>query len=233
MERVAEAYASVEDDHWWFAGRRAIVRAALGRLLPSGSSLLDVGCGTGGLTAALAQRYRVEGVDPSPAAAAQARARGLLVHLLELGEELPRGFDAVGAFDVLEHVRDDLGLARRLTAATRRGGLVVVTVPAFPMLWGPMDETAGHVRRYRLAQLAAVMEAAGLRRVHATYFNTLLFPAYAAARLAGLPRKGRELAPPGPLVNRVLRRVLELEAPLASRLRMPVGGSILYLGRKR
>ena len=232
MTRVAGAYASVEDDHWWFAGRRAILGAALRRFLAPGSSLLDVGCGTGGLSAALADRYRVEGADPSPAAAEAARARGLRVHLLELGDELPEGFDAAGAFDVLEHVRDDVGLARRLAAAVRPGGLVAVTVPAFQSLWGPMDETAGHVRRYRLGPLVRVMEAAGIRRLHATYFNSLLFPAYALARLAGYPRQGRELDPPRPLVNRVLRSLFELEAPLASRLRLPFGGSILYVGRK-
>ena len=192
-----------------------------------------MGCGTGGLSAAQADRYSLEGVDPSAAAAEAARARGLHVHLLGLGDELPGGFDAAGAFDVLEHVPDDIGLARRLAAAVRPGGLVAVTVPAFERLWGAMDETAGHVRRYRLGPLARVMEAPGLRRLHATYFNTLLFPAFALARLAGFPREGRELEPPGPLVNRVLRNVFELEAPLASRLRLPVGGSILYVGRKR
>jgi hypothetical protein len=108
----------------------------------------------------------------------------------------------------------------------------MVTVPAYRLLWGRMDEVAGHVRRYRLRQLDSTMRKAGLRRVHASYFNSWLFPVVALGRLAGFPRENHEIdLPPRPL-NALLRAAFSSEAPLAARLTLPFGVSILYLARR-
>lgn len=230
MSTYADEYASVEEGHWWFAGRRAVILAALRRFAPEGSHLLDVGCGTGGLSVALGTHYRVEAVDPSEEAVAIARARGVRATAVGLDAPLPSGSDVVCAFDVLEHVEDDLALAERLVRAVRPPGTVVVTVPAFEALWGPMDERAGHRRRYRRRGLEAVMTRAGVRPLHSGYFNALLFPAMALGRLAGFPRRGRELEPPPPAVNAALRAVFTAEASVAARVALPIGGSVLFVG---
>ena len=107
-----------------------------------------------------------------------------------------------------------------------------MTVPAYAWLWGSMDEVAGHRRRYRLRSLRGLMERAGLRRVHASYFNSLLFPALAAGRLLGLPRPGHEVDTPPRAVNALLATVFSMEAPVASRLSIPFGTSILFIGRR-
>jgi SAM-dependent methyltransferase len=232
MMDYADEYAAVDRDHWWFAGRRVAIQAALRRYLPSGSRLLDVGCGTGGLSAELAQRYRVTGADPSPAAVAIARRRGIDAIEMQAGQPLPGGFDAACAFDVLEHVDDDVQLARQLAGAVRPDGIVAVTVPAYRSLWSAMDELGGHRRRYRLRQLGGVMAAAGIRRVHASYFNALLFPALVAGHLMGLPQKGHELEPPPKPLNRLLSSIFRAESAASARLTIPFGGSILFLGRR-
>ncbi len=221
---------SLEQDHWWYAGRRAVIMAALRRHLPAGASVLDFGCGAGGLTQVIGERYRVLGVDSSKTAIEVAQRRAIDAQLIESNAPLPEGFDAVCALDVLEHLDDDAGVARRLVAATRPGGLVILTVPAYSWLWGSMDEVAGHRRRYRLRSLCALMASAGLVRVHASYFNSVLFPAIALGRLLGLPRAGHEVDTPPRPINAVLSVLFQMEGPIVSRISMPFGTSILYLG---
>jgi 2-polyprenyl-3-methyl-5-hydroxy-6-metoxy-1,4-benzoquinol methylase len=231
--RAVKQYGSqldeIERSHWWFAGRRAVILATLRRFVRPGSRILDFGCGAGGLTAELARVYDVVGVDFSTPALEVARGRGLNVHLVNSSDALPTGFDAVCAFDVIEHVDDDAAELKRLAAAVRPGGIVVVTVPAYRALWGHMDKVAGHRRRYRLRGLDRVVRAARLTRLHASYFNMWLFPAIAAGRLAGFPRENHEIdLPPRPL-NAALRAIFSSEASLAARLTLPFGVSILYL----
>lgn len=222
---------TLEHDHWWYAGRRAVILAALRRYVPAGARVLDFGCGGGALTQAMAGRYRVLGVDTSPTAIQLAQGRGIEARLIASDQDLPSGFDAVCALDVIEHLDDDVAELRRMAAAVRRGGMVVVTVPAYRFLWGQMDGVAGHRRRYRLRGLGQAMREAGLSRVHASYFNMWLFPLIAVGRLVGLPRREHEVDLPPRLVNAALRVVFETEAPLASRFRLPFGVSILYVAR--
>jgi SAM-dependent methyltransferase len=227
-----DEFASADLHHWWFVGRRAVIEAALVRHVPPGSRFLDVGCGRGALTADLARHFRVEGVDVDPEQVEATSRRGIPASVVEPEKPLPDGFDAVGAFDVLEHVDDDVGFATRLAAATRPGGVVAVAVPAYRSLWGPSDAVAGHHRRYRLPEVVAVMAAAGVRTAHATYFNTMLFPVIAPLRLLGYPRHLQGIArPPPEPVNRWLASVFRAEASVVPTSRLPFGASILYVGR--
>lgn len=232
LDQYGPEFDEIERSHWWFAGRRAVIMAALAHHLQPGSRVLDFGCGAGGLTAELARVYDVVGVDFSAPALAVAKGRGLEVRLVGPGENLPTGFDAACAFDVIEHVEDDVGELRRLASSVRQNGLVMVTVPAYRLLWGRMDEVAGHVRRYRLRQLERTMGEAGLRRLHASYFNSWLFPLIALGRLAGFPRENHEIDMPPHPINAALRALFSSEAPVAARLTLPVGVSILYLAER-
>jgi SAM-dependent methyltransferase len=228
----ADEYASIDRKHWWFLGRQAVIQAILRRYVPVGSRLLDVGCGTGGLSGELARYYSVEAVDPSAQAVAVARSRGLMARVIEAGSVLPNGFDIVCAFDVLEHVDDDVKLACQLAGAVRPGGMILVTVPAFRWFWGPMDDLAGHRRRYRLHELIRVMTDAGIRQLYATYFNFLLFPALVVGHLAGFPRRDQELEAPPPILNRLFGAVFTSESWIAGRMSLPWGSSILFLGSR-
>jgi SAM-dependent methyltransferase len=238
-----------EAEHFWFRGTRRVIVSALTRALGPrlrGARVLDVGCGTGFTLTQLPPQARAVGLDCSNTALRLARRRAS-------GAALVRGsayalpfaagsFDAVLALDVLEHLDDDLAAAREIHRVLARGGVAIVTVPAFQALWSAHDEALDHRRRYRLPRIEAVLREAGLEVEHGSYYNFFLFPVVAAARLAERARgllsaaaptdRSTDLRVPPAPVNALLGAVLGAERALAPRLRLPVGVSCLVIARR-
>jgi SAM-dependent methyltransferase len=232
--------AHLEEDrgHWWFRGRLAVLLAVLRRALPPGPHrLLEVGCGSGNVLEALGPFGEAVGMEADEVLAAAARAAGLDVRDGALPEArvVPAGWpDVVLLLDVLEHVDDELAALRAVHEILAPGGMVVVAVPAYDWLWSGHDVALGHRRRYRAASLRAVVTAAGFTVASLSYFNTLLLPAIALARVWKRWRgDGRHdlVRPPAPL-NAILARVFALEAALVPRWPMPGGASLLLIGRR-
>ena len=236
------AYVAVhiEEDrsHWWFRGRLAVIRASLRRALPARRvRLLELGCGSGNVLAALGEFGEAVGMDAHEDLTAAARAAGLDVRFGHLPDDLgvPPGWaEVVLLLDVIEHVDDDVAALRAARAAVGEGGLLVVTVPAYQWLWSGHDEVLGHRRRYTAAGLRAAVERAGFEVLRVSYFNTLLFPLLAAVR--GWKRlrgdRGHDLRRPTAPLNRLLEGVFAFERHLVPRLPLPFGASLLLIGRR-
>jgi SAM-dependent methyltransferase len=230
----------MEEDrlHWWFRGRLAVILASLRSALPPRPvHLLELGCGTGNVLAALGQFGDAVGMETHPDLVAAARAAGLDVRVGRLPDDLvvPTGWaEVVLLLDVLEHLDDDaaaLGTARR---ALREGGLLVATVPAYQWLWSAHDVALGHRRRYTARGLHRLVETAGFSVVRLSYFNTLLFPAVALTRAWRRWRGDtrHDLRRPAPALNRALERLFALERHIVPRCALPFGGSLLILARR-
>ena len=244
MEDALERFTfDVEERHWWYRGRRAVIDAVLDGLdLPPALRILDAGCGSGRNMVELARRGSVTGVEPASASleAARARKAGAVV-AGSLDDPLPfddASFHLAVALDVLEHVEDDRAALRELARVLVPGGRLLVTVPQYGWLWGEHDVLAHHHRRYTRPQLLGRAAAAGLHAERVTSFNTALLGPIALARLAqrALDREqpSSDLArtPQGP-VNAALERVLGAEATLLRRGRdLPAGVSLLAVLRR-
>lgn len=206
--------AALEERHWWYAGRRALVRRLVAPLPPGRA--VDVGCGTGGNTAVLRDLgWTVTGVDPSPVAAPLAARRGFPVVRAD-ARRLPLrdgAVDLVLSTDVWEHVDDDAAVAAETARVLRPGGRALVAVPCSMKLWSGHDVALGHVRRYERDQLERLLEGAGLAVVDVRSWNVLLRP------VARLRRRRRvtdesDLEPVPALVNAGLRAVVGSERVL-------------------
>lgn len=135
--------------------------------LPRSTKILEIGAGEGATGVRLAERFDYVGLEPDPISCAKARerldriGRGKVLCTELGGIEVGTVFDLVCAFEVLEHLEDDVAALREWRQALREGGLVLVSVP---VLRGPLrsaDYKAGHYRRYEPLALAEVLTLAG------------------------------------------------------------------------
>ncbi|HWF73731.1 MAG TPA: class I SAM-dependent methyltransferase [Solirubrobacteraceae bacterium] len=228
-ERELRALLEADEHHWWYRGRRLIIRAELDRLpLLAGARVLDAGCGSGRTLEDLRVYGEVSGIELSELAAEHARKRNLGdVHIGRV-ESLPWGddsFDLVTCLDVLEHTPDDRVALQELRRVTKRGGWLLVTVPAYPALWSTHDVVNHHYRRYTRRTLRRAAVDAAWRVDRITSFNSLLLPAAAAVRVSQRYRVAgenhndhvSELRVGPHWLNGVLERPLRLEAAVLRR----------------
>ena len=232
-----QAMLEVDEHHWWYRGRRRIVRAELDRLpVPAGARVLDAGCGSGRTLQELAGYGEVSGIELDPDAAAFAAAKGDGEVRVGRLEELPWGdgtFDLITCLDVIEHTADDRLTLTELRRVAKPGGWLLVTVPAYQALWSLHDAANHHYRRYGRRSLRRAAVETGWRVRRLTSFNSILLPPAAVVRLAQRRREPDDGytpqlgLPPAP-VNEVLERPLRLEARwLASGRTIPAGLSLL------
>lgn len=179
---------NVEDKHWWFVGRRAILesflRGILAKIKNPKPKILDVGCGTGANLEMLAQFGESEGVDVSDDALEFCKVKGLKAHK-GLAEKLPfadESFDVVAALDVIEHLDDDIAGLKEMRRVMKSDGRAIVFVPAFMWLWGVQDDISNHRIRYTKKQIVERMERAGYEIERATYANWTFFAPILAGR---------------------------------------------------
>ena len=235
--------AQVEDTHWWFSSRRVIVATMLSRLgLSPSARILEPGCGTGGNFATLARFGEVYAMDSDPEACKFSSARKIAVVMQgELPDKVPFegvDFDLVMMTDVLEHLDRDQEALTVLHNRLKPGGWLLATVPAFSWLWSAHDDTHHHQRRYVAGDLRALFERAGYAVAYLSYYNFLLFPAIAAARLLSPSRKSssrqdHDLRAHSGLVNSILRTVFSSERHAIGHLAVPFGVSLLVLAQRR
>ena len=217
-----QAMLDADDRHWWYRGRRKVIRAELDRLsLPDDAQLLDAGCGSGRTLLELAAYGTVSGIELNEDAAEIARSRGLGEVRIGRLEQLPwpdASFDLITCLDVIEHTPDDRATLTELWRVCRPGGWLLVTVPAYQALWSGHDEANHHFRRYSRAALRRAAQGAGWQLRRLSSFNSVLLAPAAAVRLADRRRDhsdggyANDLDVGPPWLNSVLERPMALEA---------------------
>jgi SAM-dependent methyltransferase len=233
--------AAIERDHWWFVGRRLLFSDIISRFNFSRNiEILDIGTGTGSNLRLLRDLgfTRVTGIDRSPEATRYCADKGL--GEVRLGDvcSLPfpeERFDLILATDVIEHVDDDLRALRELCRVLKPAQTLLLTVPAFPLLWGLQDEVSHHKRRYRLDQLLEKLHAANLSPEQYFYFNYILFlPILICRRLMRVLKIG--IASEGQIntiwLNRALTPLFRFDIRTAPRFRPPFGVSALVIATR-
>jgi SAM-dependent methyltransferase len=244
-EQLYDELRRIEDVHWWLTTRRRILlqflRSTLA-MLPSPSIVLDCGSGTGSLSRYVGAEARLVGLDVSVKGIEESNTGGRFV--CASVEQLPftsGSFDVVCAFDLLEHLDDDVEVLRNIGRILKSKGYLLVSVPAYRLLWGELDEVAHHKRRYTLRELSRKLISSDFVLERATYFNSFLFPLVLIVRLTERLRRFRSpqqsensdfgLAGDG-FVNGLLGMLFRMELPYLRHFNFVYGGSIFCVARK-
>ncbi|MBF0312745.1 MAG: class I SAM-dependent methyltransferase [Oligoflexia bacterium] len=246
-ELYLKLYTS-EENHWWFWGRRNIVRTLITTTFAQSTrerplEILEIGSGTGGNLKMLDEFGCVSAIEPDPDALKFSKEKsqqlknfksihsGSLPHQLALTQER---FDLILLCDVLEHVQEDAAALMAIRALLRPQGVLIVTVPALNFLWSEYDRIHGHCRRYTKRELKQKLESAPLQftLLKLAYFNFFMLLPLIAMRfcdkLLHVQFSVNALNVPVAPLNSLFKIFMRIEALLLLKLSsLPLGSSLV------
>lgn len=230
----------VEKYHWWFSVRRKILADLLTSINVSSKELaIDIGCGVGSnLNVLRSKGIHSIGLDHSIYALTLVKRRLELPLINGDLNKLPFRSNSIGsivAMDVLEHLENDTNGISELYRVLRKGGNLILTVPAFRFLWGIQDRVTGHKRRYTRKEIVNRLKEARFDILKSSYFNFFLFfPILFARRTIHFLnlKFESENRINSPLLNYFLKTIFSLEPYLLRYISFPFGVSILCVARK-
>ena len=232
--------AEVEDSMWYFHALNRRMLLPLAELTQQNASVLDAGCGTGGLIKALqgvGAPWTIKGLDYSPVACSYARERTSVP--IEEGsiEALPFGdgqFDAVLTADVICQIDDASVALAEFRRVLKSGGILAINVAAYNWMRSYHDELMDTRYRFRRSELANLLRQAGFEVTLSSYANMLIFPLIFARRKIFVPRRPISDVKPYPaLVDAFCGSMAALEYLLLRiGINLPAGNSVFIVARK-
>jgi SAM-dependent methyltransferase len=236
--------AELEEKNFWFRARNRIILWAIRKYSRDMKTFLEIGCGTGFVISAISSQFgniKLFGSEYFEEGLAYARDRVPDAEFSQMdARHIPfrSEFDAIGAFDVLEHIEDDAIVLQQIFGALKPGGTLFISVPQHRWLWSVTDEYACHVRRYDSDELKNKVCGAGFEIMRSTSFVSTLLPAMYFSRLLQQNEVDMNIDDfaglrVNPVLNQLLEWMLNFELILISiGISLPVGGSRLLVARK-
>jgi len=232
--------AETEDRMWYFHALHQRMLLPLQQWRGKPASVLDAGCGTGGLIRSLSSQephWTITGLDFSPIACSLTRERTSAEIVEGSITKLPFpkcSFDIVTCADVLSHVKDGSLALHEFARVLRPGGVAVINVAAYRWMWSYHDEQVETRHRYRRSELMSMARSSGLRPLRASYANMIIFPLIIARRKFLPPKAATsDVMIYSPLVETIFASMAKLEyAWLQLGLSFPTGCSVFLAASK-
>ncbi len=232
----------LQEQHWWFVGRRHIIGSFANKYLPNSfGKVLEVGCGVGGNVNVLGGFGEYLGLDiHAPAIEYCKKSFPGSTFLNSSIEEtfqtlITEKFTSIFMLDVLEHLDKDTESLAVVGQLLAEKGKVLITVPAFQFLWSSHDDFVHHKRRYTKKSLTKSINDAGLTIDYVGYFNSFLFPLAIVQRFTykifSITSKSHIKLPPK-LLNMVMQHIFSFESRILDKVPFPVGLSIFAVCHK-
>lgn len=238
---LLEKFNEIEKIHWWWEGRRELIKGLLGGL--EYKRILDVGCGSGetlSFLKTLFPKAELYGIDTSQKATQFSKKRGHKNIFKANALNLPfkNGFfDLVLILDVIEHIEDDAGVVKEAARVLRKKGKIIITSPALPFIWSGHDTNQGHERRYTRRRFRMLAKKAGLKVDFISYFNFLFSLPIISMRLLSRLKPLRSLSNYDnsvnfdvahvSLINELLKFLFTSEVRMVKYFKYPLGISVV------
>ncbi len=234
----AERYRELFEKHWWWRARTAFIVETLRHLRPPNGweRILDIGCGDGLFFPRLREFGDVEGIEPSAELLNPTNPDRDRIYVGPFDRNFHPGrqYSLILMLDVLEHLENPIEALRQVADLLQPDGMFLITVPAFMALWTNHDVMNHHFTRYTKARLCKVIEDAGLCVTEERYLYHWMCPAKLAVGFAEriLHSEPKPATVPSGWINEALFRLSRLEQKTISRLPMPVGSSLMTIGKR-
>jgi len=236
--------ASLEENNFWFKARNRIIIWAIKKYSLNFNSFLEIGCGTGFVTQAIREEFpftRLVGSEYFEEGLNFARQRIPNASFIQLDARemtYEADFSIIGAFDVLEHIKEDNLVLKKINKALTKDGILFLTVPQHKWLWSKADDYACHERRYSSSELHEKIQNAGFEIIRSTSFVTTLLPVMLLARLVDKNKSDTDYDPThelriSPFINKVMEYFMIFDLYLIKLgINLPIGGSRLIVVKK-
>jgi 2-polyprenyl-3-methyl-5-hydroxy-6-metoxy-1,4-benzoquinol methylase len=237
QSEYSKNYRQLYHNHWWWRSRESYILKTLNRwhletkeTLPVSREILDVGCGDGLFFPVLNQFGNVTGVESDPDIVDPAGEFFEKIHLGPFDDSYQphKQFQWITMLDVIEHIPDVTSALRLASDLLSDDGRVLITVPAFNLLWTKHDDFNHHQTRYTKRLLKQQTADAGLKIVNMHYFYHWTF----AAKLFVKLKEAIVTAPPvtaqvpATWINKTCQTLCQIEQRLITPLRLPFGSSL-------
>lgn len=225
----------LEKYHWWFVSKNNLVREIIKSFGIPSPTILDVGMGTGANMLALSELGQTFGIDAAEQAMEFCKKRGLKNIARCHAEKIThpdKTFDVIIALDLLEHVFDPVKVLIELRRLLKDNGKIIITTPAFRMLWSQHDEALCHLRRYNKKTLSLDAAEARLKTDMMGYFFFSSFFPVTFIRLMRrlLPNryqlKSDTTTLPPKFLNEFLKLIFKFEVRIFRRYGTPLGTTL-------
>jgi len=231
----AQAYEKLYREHWWWRAREQYILDLLeGITFPKNGNVLDVGCGGGWSFAALGKYGKISGVELDPNLVALAGEHAKRIHCgpFDLSFKPDQKYSLILMLDVLEHLEDPQTALSHALSLLEQDGKILITVPAFNLLWTSHDALNHHCVRYTKTSMRCLAKQVGFRIEYLRYFFHWVTPVKLLYRMKESIIRTPPTSPtiPGPTLNAFFVTLSHLEQKLLRPVGLPFGTSLVCVG---
>lgn len=231
-----ERHLTNEKNHWWFKGRREILNSIIKINFKKRLTILDFGSGSGTNIDILSKYGTVYIYEKNKKMKLYLKKKYYNSKKVMVVNNFKKiKYDLIIAADVIEHIKNDKKAIKEIGGALKKNGKILITVPAFQLLFSKKDEQLKHFRRYNINTLKILIK--NFKTIKLTYFNFFLFIplSFVIIILKAFKVDFIDYAEktPNKFINRIFYFIFRMEKMLINFINFPFGLSILFLGQKR